>query len=97
MVYRPAVLYHVRLYTERGLRKKLRGSEVPIQEGDAWKIIVLLTDAYEVDNIDAYLKRVLVGNKIILRPSNKTLKCELSCSRCSQNIDLGAHRTAYGV
>lgn len=57
---------------------------LPVQEGDEWKFIQIPTGAYEIDDIDKYLKKLIGVNKQIrLRPNNNTLKCELFCS---QNI-----------
>lgn len=56
-----------------------KNNEFPVLEGEKWKVIKLPTGAYEIDNIEAYLKKKLGKKKLSLRPNNNTLKCELSC------------------
>lgn len=55
-----------------------KNNACPTQEGDTWKIISLRTGAYEIDDIEAYLKHVLIGNKITLRHNTNTLRCSLN-------------------
>ena len=55
-------------------------------------IIELPTGAYEIGDIETYLKKALVDPKFSLRANNNTLKCELYCS---YEIDFG--RTEHGI
>lgn len=75
MVLRPAVLYHIVVYTECD-----PSNELQIDERDSWKITALPTEAYEIDDIAAYLKQALVVNEITLR-TNNTLKCDWLLSK----------------
>jgi hypothetical protein len=49
----------------------------PVQDGNNWNHIKLPTGAYEIDDIEAYLKKSLGETRISIRPNNNTLKCEL--------------------
>jgi hypothetical protein len=69
-----------------------KNNEFPVYDGTEWKHIKLPTGAYEIDDIERYLKKTLGENKISLRPNNNTLKCELLCQ---YNVDFA--RTPYSI
>lgn len=52
----------------------------PVQDGNEWRFIKLPTGAYEIEDIEAFLKKALPNKMMSLRPNNTTLKCELYCS-----------------
>lgn len=71
-----------------------KNNEFPVQKGDEWTTIKLPTGAYEIDDIEAYLKHHLSpANKITLRPNNNTLQCELSSSL---NVDFSRSQHSIG-
>ena len=56
-----------------------KNNKFPVHINDTWTDVRLPTGAYEIDDIERYLKKVLGDKKISLRPNNSTLKCELTC------------------
>lgn len=65
----------------------------PVQAGNEWKFIKLPTGAYEINDIESYLKKTLKGKTLSLRPNNNTLKCELYCSA---NVDFSRSQHTIG-
>lgn len=51
-----------------------------LKNGETWDSINLPTGAYEISDIEGYLKHRLGDSKISLRANNNTLKCELTCA-----------------
>ena len=72
-----------------------KNNEFPVrlESNGGWKTIKLPTGAYEIDNIERYLKKELGGGNISLRPNNNTLKCELFCK---YNVDFGQSPNTIG-
>lgn len=62
------------------------------RDGTTWDLITLPTGAYEIGDIEAFLKKQLGDAKISLRPNNNTLKCELTCA-----LDIDFQQTSYGI
>ncbi|MGP1911497.1 MAG: hypothetical protein ACTS4T_01700 [Candidatus Hodgkinia cicadicola] len=56
-----------------------KNNEFPVEIGDSWNVVSLPTGSYEINNIEAYLKKEIGRNKVFLRANNNTLKCELLC------------------
>lgn len=56
-----------------------KNNEFPVLIDEKWTIVNFPTGAYEIDDIEMYLKKELGVKKINLRPNNNTLKCELAC------------------
>lgn len=52
----------------------------PIIKGTDEILIEIPTGAYEIDDIETYLKKALGDRKFSLRPNNNTLQCEIYCS-----------------
>ena len=49
----------------------------PVITGNQKKFIELPTSAYEIADIETYLKKAIGDTRFSLRPNNNTLKCEL--------------------
>ena len=63
-----------------------------LRDGTTWDLITLPTGAYEIGDIEAFLKKQLGDSNISLRPNNNTLKCELTCA-----LDIDFQQTACGI
>lgn len=68
-------------------------NELPVlRNGTTWDLITLPTGAYEIGDIEAFLKKKLGDAQISLRPNNNTLKCELTCA-----FDIDFQQTQCGI
>lgn len=52
----------------------------PIIKGSEQKLIEIPTGAYEIDDIETFLKKATGDRRFSLRPNNNTLKCEIYSS-----------------
>lgn len=64
-----------------------------IKEGGEKKLIKIPTGAYEIDDIEKYLKKAIGDKRFSLRPNNNTLQCELYCPF---DIDFGLSEQSIG-
>ena len=67
----------------------------PLQKGREWIHVELPTGAYEIEDIEMYLKKVFLTHtaSIVLQPNNNTLKCEL---KSNVNIDFSQSDHSIG-
>lgn len=70
-----------------------RNNVFPVQLGNEWKFIKFAMSAYEVNDIESYLKKTVKGKILSLRLNNNTLKCEL---HCSVNVDFSRSQHKIG-
>lgn len=70
-----------------------KNNEFRVQVDDTWKSVNLPTGAYEISDIETYLKKSLGEKTISLRPNNNTLKCEIYCT---YNIDFSHSSNTIG-
>ena len=71
-----------------------RNNVFPVLKGPrkTLELIKIPTGAYEISDIETYLKKELSDPKFTLRPNNNTLKCELYCS-----YEIDFERTEHGI